>query len=162
MFRARTGFPIDVLTSQDAFGLGLSNVIRPDIVAGEPVWIADPSVPGGSRLNPAAFSLPHNMAQGDLGRNAITGFGMYQVDLALHRQFRVSEHLGLDARLEGFNALNHSNFGDPMRYLASPLFGQSGSMLNLMMGNGSPNSGLAPALQVGGPRSLQLALRLRF
>jgi hypothetical protein len=162
MFRARTGFPIDVLTSQDAFGLGLSNVIRPDIVPGAPVWIADPAVPGGSRLNPAAFSLPHNMAQGDLGRNVITGFGMYQVDLALHRQFRVSDHLGLDARLEGFNALNHSNFGDPMRYLASPLFGQSGSMLNLMMGNGSPNSGLAPALQIGGPRSVQLALRLRF
>jgi len=49
-----------------------------------------------------------------------------------------------------------------MRYLASPLFGQAGSMLNLMMGNGSPNSGLAPALQIGGPRSVQLALRLRF
>jgi len=80
----------------------------------------------------------------------------------LHRQFRVSDHLGLDARLEGFNALNHSNFGDPMRYLASPLFGQAGSMLNLMMGNGSPNSGLAPALQIGGPRSVQLALRLTF
>jgi hypothetical protein len=162
MVRSRTGFPIDILTRQDAFGLGLSNVIRPDLRSGVPLWLADPSVPGGKRLNPAAFSLPHNLAQGTLGRNVVSGFGMYQIDLAVRRQFHVSDRVSLDTRIEAFNVLNHANFGDPVRYLASPLFGQSASMLNLMMGNGSPNSGLAPALQAGGPRSMQLALRLRF
>jgi hypothetical protein len=162
MLHARTGFPIDVLTRQDAFGLGLSNVIRPDLVGGVPLWVADSSVPGGQRLNRDAFSLPHGLVQGTLGRNAIGGFGMVQLDLALRRQFHLSERLALDARLEAFNALNHANFGDPMRFLASPLFGQPASMLNLMLGNGSPNSGLAPALQIGGPRSMQMSLRLRF
>jgi len=35
-------------------------------------------------------------------------------------------------------------------------------MLNLMLGTGSPGSGLAPILQTGGPRSLQASLRFQF
>ncbi len=162
IFRARTGFPIDVLTRPDAFGLGLSNVVRPDRVDGEPLWIADPNAPGGVLLNRAAFSLPHGLTQGSLGRNAIAGFGMHQLDLALRRRFGLSESAAVQLRVEAFNLLNHANFGDPVRFLASPLFGRSASMLNLMLGSGTPNSGLAPALQMGGPRSLQLGLRFEF
>ncbi len=162
IFRARTGFPVDVLTRPDAFGLGLSNVVRPDRNTSAPVWIADPNAPGGMLLNRAAFSLPHGLTQGSLGRNSISGFGMHQLDLALRRKFQFSERASVQFRLEAFNALNHANFGDPVRFLASPLFGQPVSMLNLMLGSGTPNSGLAPALQMGGPRSVQLGLRLEF
>jgi hypothetical protein len=35
-------------------------------------------------------------------------------------------------------------------------------MLNLMLGTGSPGSGLAPIFQNGSPRSLQIGLRLGF
>jgi hypothetical protein len=35
-------------------------------------------------------------------------------------------------------------------------------MLNLMLGTGSPGSGLSPLLGTGGPRMLQLGLRLHF
>jgi hypothetical protein len=35
-------------------------------------------------------------------------------------------------------------------------------MLNLMLGSGSPHSGLAPAFQMGGSRTLQLSLRFGF
>jgi hypothetical protein len=65
-------------------------------------------------------------------------------------------------RLEAFNAFNHPNFADPVRYLTSPIFGQSPSMLNMMLGTGSPGSGLSPILQVGGPRSLQGSIRFVF
>ena len=41
-------------------------------------------------------------------------------------------------------------------------FGQSTSMLNQMLGTGSPGSGLAPLLQTGGPRSLQGSVRFQF
>jgi hypothetical protein len=51
---------------------------------------------------------------------------------------------------------------DPVRFVANPLFGEPASMLNLMLGSGTPASGLAPMLQVGGPRSIQVGLRLRF
>jgi hypothetical protein len=87
---------------------------------------------------------------------------MSQLDLALRREFEVGEKRSLQFRIEAFNALNHANFADPIRFLASPLFGQSSSMLNLMLGAGSPGSGLAPVFQSGGPRSVQLTVRFRF
>jgi hypothetical protein len=68
----------------------------------------------------------------------------------------------LEFRGEVSNALNHPSFADPVRYLSSPLFGEATSMLNLMMGSGTPRSGLTPAFQVGGPRSIRIGLKLRF
>lgn len=162
IFRARTGFPIDVLGAETFGGVSLANFVRPSLVSGVPLWIVDPDVPGGRRLNPAAFAMPPDSAQGSLGRNTIRGFGMCQLDVALHRAIAVSDRMSLEIRAEAANLLNQGNFADPQRYLASPLFGQSTSMLNLMLGSGTPRSGLTPAFQLGGPRTLQIGLRLRF
>ena len=112
--------------------------------------------------SPAAFQAAGDLVQGNLGRNAISGFGMNQIDLALRREFSLGERMALLLRLETFNLLNHANFADPLRYLSSPLFGESPSTLNLMLGTGSPGSGLTPTLQTGGARSFQVVLRLRF
>jgi len=49
-----------------------------------------------------------------------------------------------------------------VRFLSSPLFGQSPSMLSMMLGTGSPGSGLTPIFQSGGARSVQVSLRFRF
>jgi hypothetical protein len=122
----------------------------------------DPSAPGGKRVNAAAFAATKTEVQGTLGRNAIVGFGMSQIDLAIRREFRWRDRYALQLRMEAFNAANRANFADPVRYLNSAIFGQSNSMLNVMLGTGSPGSGLAPILQTGGPRSLQLTLRFRF
>ena len=160
IFRARTGFPITVLDSESALGLNFADIYRPDVVAGAPLWIADPQSPGGRRINSEAFAAV--TGQGDLGRNAISGFGMSQIDLAVRRTFRLAERYSLEMRAEAFNALNQPAFADPVRFLDSPLFGRSPSMQNLMLGSGSPSSGLAPAFQTGGPRSLQLIVRFQF
>ena len=167
MFRARTGFPINVLTAGQYQGIVFENIYRPDLVGGQPVWIADASAPGGRRINrdafrPATPSVLGTPGQGNLGRNALDGFGMSQFDLALRREFPISEKRSLQLRVEAFNAFNHANFADPTRFLSSPLFGQSGSMLNLMLGTGSPGSGLAPIFQAGGARSLRVVVRFRF
>jgi len=167
ILHARTGFPITVLDSAATIGLGLENAFRPDWVYGQPLWIADPSAPGGRALNPAAFALAPTPAgaiagQGTLGRNVPSGFGMWQLDLALKRDFHIRENFGIQLRFDAFNALNHPNFGDPVKYLDSPLFGRSTSLLNMELGTGSPGSGLAPALQTGGPREVQLAVRVHF
>jgi hypothetical protein len=58
--------------------------------------------------------------------------------------------------------MNQANFADPVPFLVNPLFGQSVSMLNMMLGTGSPASGLAPMFQIGGARTVELALRVRF
>ena len=162
MLRARTGFPINVLGAESYMGINLTNAFRPNLVSNEPVWMADAAAPGGRRLNRAAFSMPAVGVQGNLGRNAITGFGMSQLDLAWRREFAVDDRRSFQFRMEAFNALNQANFADPARILADPLFGQSPSMLNLMLGTGSPGSGAVPMFQSGGARSLEIGIRFRF
>jgi hypothetical protein len=98
MLRARTGFPIDVLTTENYLGIGFDDFQRPDLVPGVPVWIRDSTI-GQHRLNPAAFTIPSGL-QGNLGRNAIAGAGMSQADLALERRFRLAGAARLDLRLE--------------------------------------------------------------
>ena len=143
--RARSGFPIDVLAAENLLGLSFDDATRPDLVAGVPIWIADPHVLGGRRLNPAAFAVPVGTLQGNLGRNAIGGFGFYQVDLAVSRGFRLGEQGHLELRADAYNALNHAMPGDPVPYLDSPLFGASNAGLNAVLGMGSPHSGLRQA-----------------
>jgi hypothetical protein len=162
IFRARSGFPIDVLADEQPLGQGFDNVGRPDRVPGVPVWLADASVPGGRRLNAAAFALPASGAPGTLGRNAITGNPLAQVDVSLHREFPVFRGVSLEVGLNVFNVLNHPAFADPVPFLSSPWFGQSTSMQNLMLGSGSANTGLPSLFQSGGPRSAELSFRISF
>ncbi len=162
VFHARSGFPVTPLAAEQYQGISYINAFRPNLVWAQPLWVADANTPGGRRLNPAAFAAAAPGIQGTLGRNVLTGFGMSQVDLAVRREFRLHDQLRLQIRIEAFNAFNHPNFADPAQYLTSPLFGQSPSMLNMMLGTGSPGSGLSPILQTGGPRSLQGSVRFVF
>ena len=162
ILRARSGFPITVQQAEEYQGVTLINAFRPGYMGGQPLWMDDPNSPGGKRLNPAAFLNVPNGVQGNLGRNVISGFGMWQVDTALSRDFRLNDRASVQVRASAFNAFNHANFGDPVKFLDSPLFGQSTSMLNMMLSTGTPGSGLSPILQTGGPRSLQFSARFRF
>ena len=162
ILRVRSGFPIDVLSDEQALGNGFDNVGRPDRVPSVPIWITAPGVAGRRRLNPAAFTLPHGGGPGTLGRNAITGNRLAQVDVSLHREFSIFRGLSLEVGLNLFNALNQPAFANPVPFLSSPWFGQSTSMQNLMLGSGSANTGLPPLFQNGGPRSAELSFRVSF
>jgi len=159
-FYTRTGFPADILSSESLDGFAIAN-LRPNLVPGLPLWIPNADVAGGRQLNPAAFA-PAAAIPGNLGRDAVRGFGMWQADCSAGRSFVWHEKLRLSIRGEAYNIFNHPQFAEPMPYLSNPMFGQPGSSLNLMMGSGSPTSGQSPAFQMGGPRSLQLHLRLSF
>jgi hypothetical protein len=161
ILRARTATPVNVLQTTGLFVGDLVEARRPDLVAGAPLYLADPRAPGGRRLNPAAFRTP-SAGQGDLGRNALRGFGLSQLDLAVRRQLTLSERARLQLRAEVFNVFNHPNFGDPVADLTSRLFGLSTQTLARSLGTGGVNGGLSPLYQVGGPRSIQLAVRLNF
>jgi hypothetical protein len=78
------------------------------------------------------------------------------VDLAVRRDFTLTERCVLQVRAESFNLFNHANFGGAYSQIADPRFGLASTMLNGQLG------GLNPLYQVGGPRSMQLALKLRF
>jgi len=101
-------------------------------------------------INAAAFSIPTS-GRGDLGRNALRGFGATQWDLTLRRQFRLTERISLQARGDFFNILNHPNFGSPVNYLSDTAqFGQATQMLNNYLGGGGQSGGLNPLYQLGG------------
>jgi hypothetical protein len=65
-------------------------------------------------------------------------------------------------RCEFFNIFNRPNFGPPTNNLTSPLFGLSTQTLASSLGSGGANGGFNPLDQIGGPRSIQLALKLQF
>ena len=102
------------------------------------------------------------MRQGDFGRNVLRVVGAWQADVAFQRQFRLTEKIGLRFWGEFFNLFDHPNFGPPDNNLTDALFGQSTQTLASSLGSGGANGGFNNFYQIGGPRSLQLALKLRF
>ncbi|MBC7910438.1 MAG: TonB-dependent receptor, partial [Pyrinomonadaceae bacterium] len=159
LFSARTAAPVDIFSRRDS-EFGTFN-LRPDPVAGVPVYLSDPQAPGGRRINPAAFAVPTADRQGTLGRNALRGFPFTQIDLSLHRRFALTERVGLQFRMEVFNLLNHPNFGDPVNDLSSDEFGRANAMLGRSL-SATNNTGFNPLFQAGGPRAVQFALKLQF
>jgi hypothetical protein len=158
---ARTALPVDVIATTFVVNGDLYSV-RPNVVAGVPFYLFGPQYPGGKALNGAAFTLPGANAQGNLSRNRLRGFGAWQDDFTVRRQFRISEKLNLQARADFFNVFNHPNFGNPANTLSSALFGESTQMLGKSLGSGGTNGGFSPLYQLGGPRSIQLALKMTF
>jgi hypothetical protein len=156
MLRARSGLPVNpgvnVPFPPETIG------VRPNVIAGQPFWIEDSSVPGGRRLNRQAFSTPLPNTQGDLPRGVVRGFGASQVDLAVRREFALSQHARVQLRFEMFNLFNTANFDDPVTSLTSSMFGVSSRMLNRAFGS----EGLNALYQMGGPRSSQIAVKLLF
>jgi len=165
-FTARTGFPVslqgqqltDPATGQQSFA-GLN------VVPGASLYIQGPQFPGGRSINPAAFSRPSAGQFGDAPRNFVRGFGAWQMDFAIRRDFPLYESLKLQFRAEAFNIFNHPNFGSINARCGgtpgtpgctNPQFGQATATLAQSLG------GLSPLYQVGGPRSLQFALKLIF
>ncbi len=159
IFRARTATPLDLIASTPPL-FGVASVTRPNLIAGLPLYVDDPNVAGGRRINRSAFSTPPPGRQGTLGRNSIRAFPLSQLDFALRRTFYLRERFYLQFRTDVFNIFNHPNFGDPVNFLGSPLFGQSLQMLGRDLGGG--DGGFSPLYQIGGPRSIQLALKLQF
>ena len=163
IFRARTAAPVNVIVMPEVLADDLIvELQRPDLIPGVPLYITDRAAPGGRILNRAAFLDPLQRRQGTLGYNALRGFGLTQFDLALRRQFDLGERLKVQFKVEVFNLLNHPNFGNPNNILLSNSFGHSTQMFGRSLGNGGINGGLSPLYQIGGPRSIQLALKLHF
>jgi hypothetical protein len=170
-FVARTAFPVtlngtesvDPTTGQTFFG-GLN------LVPGQPTYIYGfdcaavynngRGCPGGRAINPQAFSKPASGLIGDAPRNFARGFGAWQMDLAARREFPIYERLKLQFRAEVFNIFNHPNFGRINPIFCSPgpgcTFGQATATLANSLG------GLASLYQMGGPRSMQFALKFIY
>lgn len=172
-FNARSASPLNVVYSfPTSYGFAY---LRADLISGVPIYLEDQTVAAGRRINPTAFAVPTNFRQGTLARNSLRGFPLYQVDLALHRQFNFTEGISLQFRAEAFNLFNHPNFEDPAGnglslgsrvsstepLRANTAFGQSASTYGRSIWSGAGSSFNA-FYNAGGPRSFQFSLRLEF
>jgi hypothetical protein len=169
-FGARTGFPVDL--RGNAFvdprtGQLLSSGVN--FVSGKPLYISGAQCnsvyavdfgnklpcPGGRAFNPDAFTAASS-GLGNVPRNFMRGFGAWQMNVAIRREFPIYENLKLQFRAEGFNIFNHPNFGYINPFVGQNTFGQATFTLANSLARESA------LYQMGGPRSMQFALKLIF
>lgn len=167
---------------------------RPDLASG-PIYLYGAQCkaaygspcPGGWALNPdsktslaagipAAFIRPQSSCpatgicqtptQGDLGRNALRGYGWNALDFTLRREFPIDERLKLQFRADFFNLLNHPAFafapGATSLNVANAAFGKTNTMLDNALASSGGVPAFNPLYQIGSPRSIQLSLKLVF
>jgi hypothetical protein len=59
-----------------------------------------------------------------LSRNNVFGPGLVTTDFSIFKSTPIAEALQLQFRVEAFNLLNQTNFGNPVANIASPVYGQ--------------------------------------
>jgi hypothetical protein len=157
---ARSALPVDILQTQTIdTTAGVSAKYHPDLVPGQPLYLYGSQYPGGRAINFNAFSpTPTQGVDGSAGRNIARGFDAVQADITLRRDFPITERVGIQFRAEAYNIFNHPIYGSVYSSLSDgqALFGRAYNTLNNQLG------GLSSLYQVGGPRSLQLSLKLHF
>ena len=95
---------------------------------------------------------------GTLGRNTITGPGIFSVDFWTLKNFNFTEYRYLQFRFEAFNFLNHPNFGDPNTSLANSTLTAAGVPIP-----GTGSFGTITSTRGGiDMRELQFSLKLVF
>ncbi len=170
IFVARSAPPVDLIGGSSS--TGFFGNLRPNLLSGIPLYLDDPTAPGGRLFNNVTdpsrpgckgpFCPAQQGRHGSLGRNVMRGFPLSQLDLALRRQFNFSDHVNLQFRTEIFNVFNHPNFADPLNNISNANFGRSTSMLASSLGSGGVSGGFNPLYQIGGQRSIQFAVKLQF
>ena len=136
------GQPLMITSGTDRNYDGVTND-RPNVVGD---WSLSPSRSRPQILqqwfNTGAFQANALGQLGNLGRNVVIGPGSKNVDLEIHKAFRLAENKELQVRADAFNTFNFVNAGTPTLTLNSPNFGK--------------------ILSAGSPRIFQLALKLVF
>ncbi len=157
-FTARTGLPFNVTINRSTSDLPDGVVStpgrsapaqRPNLVLGQPLYPADPSPLNW--LNAAAFAAPPKGTWGTLPRNFLRGPALWQMDLAIGKRAAIAERRSLEFRAEMFNLFNRAQYGSPNANLSN--LGTFGRITQVV--NTSPTG-------AGGPRQIQLMLRLAF
>jgi hypothetical protein len=159
----RSALPFDISSGTFFDSTGMQSLLRADLVPSQPLYLYGAQYPGGRAVNFSAFTQPTAAEKaalqfGNAPRNLLRGFPAWQVDFAVRREFPIHERLKLQFRAEAFNIFNHPIFGAIQNNLTTgaAVFGRASGTQNNQLG------GLNALYQVGGPRSLQFALKLIF
>jgi hypothetical protein len=122
----------------------------------------DVTMPFGCYLQGKAVMLPPNGGFGTMGRNLFRGPNFRNVDFSVLKKWKLTERAEVQFRGELFNVLNHPNFTNP--------YGVGGQLGNVDPSQGGFGSTSAttdvaaanPVIGSGGPRAIQLGLKLLF
>jgi hypothetical protein len=114
---------------------------------GSPVSSAGPAF-NQLYLNTASFIKAPLGTFGNEGRNAFYGPGNWNLDGSFFKVTSLTERARLEYRFEGFNILNHPQFGDPSTNLSAGTLGRITSV--------------ATASTATGARVLQMGLKVIF
>ena len=150
---ARTGLPVNITmnraNSSVPGGYSVPASERPDYLFGVASVPLNQTV--NSWINAAAFATPAAGTFGNLGRNAVFGPGLWQVDAALAKRVSITERIGMQFRAEVFNIFNRAQYGQPNANLSTPAnFG----VITTTVNEGATGSGT--------PRQIQLAMQVIF
>jgi hypothetical protein len=124
LYQLQSGFPFTISVFGDTANAGTvvgENPIRANYT-GQPVFGSGTGTTD-AWFNPSAFATPAAYTFGNAGRNTVYGPGMQTLDAALVRSFAIAEKVHLEIRAEAYNAMNHSNWGTPNRFVNTPQFG---------------------------------------
>ena len=123
---AVSGIPFNPVIGFDNEGLQAQttqNAERPNILPGctyKSAVLGKPS----QWYNPACFAVPTVGTPGNIGRDSLTGPGLFNFDFAIFKNTRINERFNSQFRAEFFNILNHPNFAAP----TTTTFSQGGSI----------------------------------
>jgi len=166
----QTGAPFTVITGgpdssgfNSGQGAAGTNADRPDVTGSGPL-------PQDNRNPDAAFDKTYFKAApagraGTSGRNQYYGPGVQNYDFAAAKSFplfaKFGEQTRLQIRADFFNLFNHTNFANPVRDMSNANFGRITQTLGTSVQSGAGAGGISGG-PLGGPRLIQLALRLQF
>jgi hypothetical protein len=148
----RSGFPYSIFSNADNSLSGVGSD-RTDYIGGQASL--DPDRSHGQLIqeyfNTAAFVPNATGTFGNSGKNILRGPRYFNMDMAVLKNFMITERTSVQFRSEFFNLFNNVNFAIPNNYFGTTGFGQITSVLN----GGQPGF-------PGGPRIIQFALKLLF
>jgi hypothetical protein len=122
----QSGLPFNITDNSNYFGNERPNVVGPLTVSGNV----------NSYFNTAALAAPAQVldatgsptgvfvATGNLGRNVLTGKPYLDVDVAVFKDFSITERLKFQFRGQVYNIANHERWGQPDSNLTDGNFGR--------------------------------------
>jgi hypothetical protein len=155
IYTALSGHPFSVFKNggSDPSGQGLSGSSLRGSFNGDPVVVNNRSI---TNYVSKSFDVPADGTVGNTPRNFLIGPGLSQWDITLAKNTKINERLNVQLRWEVYNVLNRGNFS---RFsldngIQSAGFGSLSETPDVAAGN--------PVIAQGGPRNMNLALKITF
>jgi len=111
-----------LLGSPEDVNRGTNDTLRPDLVAGQRVQLANPSI--AQWFNTAAFAAPVAGQYGNARRNSIIGPGIHVFEMAFTKVFPLKESRVLEFRAQATNIFNTPQYTAIDTVLNSPTVGR--------------------------------------